>query len=139
MKNGNMGFISRITESPNFIWFVCAFGVGGYFLYKKIKSAFDKKANLNNIANANEKTTYAGISINVKELARNAYNAIWGGWGWKEDEEAFVKAVLQCPKEYITTLATEYAKVNDKGKNIYNDALTYLREAQYNQIRHLFL
>ncbi len=76
-------------------------------------------------------------SVNPAQLAKLAYDAIWGGLGWFEDEEAFVLAVLQCPKELIYKMSIEYAKINNKGKVLQNDAVKYLSETQYSRIRHL--
>ena len=141
MKNN--GIINRISRKmatkPAYRWGGILCGIIILFSLKKITAFIVQEVNLFRLKTANESTTIAGnsITINVKEIARNAYFAIWGGWF--EDEEAFIKAVLQCPKEYISQLATEYAKMDDKGKNIYNDAIKYLSTKQYNQVRHLFI
>lgn len=77
-------------------------------------------------------------SINPAQKARFAYDAIWGGiFGFFEDEDAFVEAIISVPKEYIDKVAIEYAKIDNKGKNLYNDAKKYLRDSQYLKIQHL--
>ena len=68
-------------------------------------------------------TTVEVSSINPAQKARLAYDAIWGGpFGMFEDEDAFVETLLSVPKEYIDKVAIEYAKIDNKGKNLYNDA-----------------
>jgi len=137
------GFITRFrrnfSKSPSYRWGAIICGIIVLFSFKKVKVWIVQEIALWRLKTANDSTTISGnsITINIKEIARNAYHAIWGGWF--EDEEAFIKACLQCPREYITELATEYAKIDSKGKNIYNDAVKYLSTNQYNQVRHLFI
>lgn len=76
-------------------------------------------------------------SVNPSQVAQVCWDAIWGGWGLTEDEGQFVETLISCPKEYINDVAIAYAKINGKGKNLYSDAVTYLRDSQYQKIRHL--
>jgi len=128
-------FFSKLSVTH---WIYIGIGVVFLLAFKKIKAFVLAEIALYRVKTAND-TTVKAVTLNVKEIARVAHAAIWGG-GFKitEDEEAFVKAILQCPREYISDLAVEYAKIDGKNRNMFNDALKYLKTNQYNQIRHLF-
>ena len=129
----------RYIKSPSSVWLWLLFAVVGLVAFKKVKNWVVSEINLFRIKTETDGTTKP-VTVNTKEIARNCYHAIYGGFlRLFEDEEAFVKSLLQCPKDFIPEVATEYAKIDGKGKNLFEDAREYLSDKQYNEIRHLFL
>ena len=134
-----VGSAGRVFKSspPVWIWFFVA--VVAVVAFKKVKNWVISEINLFRVKTETDGTTKP-VTINTKEIARNCYHAIYGGFlRLFEDEEAFIKSLLQCPKDFIPDVAVEYAKIDGKGKNLYEDAREYLSDKQYNEIRHLFL
>jgi len=115
---------------------LCALFVVVFF--EKIKSGLSRFFGVKNTV-ADIKIYNSGTydQQTVRKLANEAWQAIWGGLGWFEDEARFTKAIKDCPAGQMEQLAIEYAKIESKGKNIYNDAVEFLRESQYTSIKHL--
>jgi hypothetical protein len=129
---------------PIIVWVWGAVALLAFIFRKKIASIISgvsavasAQTEINEYHNSGN-TAITITSVNPAQKAREAYDAIWGTpFGMWEDEKAFVEAIISVPKEFINAVAVEYAKIDSKGKILYNDAKKYLSATEYNKIKHL--
>ena len=134
MKN----FISKIMASPYiFLGLVIILLAFVFFFWNEVKS-FLLKIKTKKSLSAYENSSIPVRYINPVETAYVIHDAFYGHFfGLVEDEQAAINALMAVPPPMVRSVASAYFNID--GKNMYDDFVKYLSDAQYREVKTLLI